>query len=263
MTNQPPTLASLTTSLTTQNLPAPHQSFLRTILTPASQTKLLAVLTATAKHRLLASDITSADILALSTASLPPTLNNVRIVNTSIQNDTFVQILDILDLGRSKWDQIEALESERKGETTKGREVIRVLPQVENAEHDRGSTAATQVQAPTRTPHPTQSISRGPHKLLLQDFKGNKIWAFELKPVPKIGIGGGTGGGGGISIGCKIWLKKGCKVARGMVMLEPGSCMILGGKIEGLDKSWREGREQRLREEVERERADGARGGAE
>lgn len=85
-----------------------------------------------------------------------------------------------------------------------------------------------------------------------------KIWGFELKRVDRIGILGGGGQGMGISIGCKIWLKKGCKVARGMVLLEPGGCVVLGGKIEGLDKVWREGREQRLREEVQRDRpADG------
>ncbi|KAF8866286.1 hypothetical protein BDZ45DRAFT_720404 [Acephala macrosclerotiorum] len=256
MANQPATLTSLTASLTSQNLPPPHQNFLRTILTPASQSKPIAVLTATARHRLLSADITSIEILAPNTPFLPPILSNVRTQSTTVPNDTFVQVLDVLDIGRSKWDQIEALESERKGETTKGREVIRVLPQNEGNEHDRGSTAATQAPALARSQAQTQTISHGPHKLLLQDVKGNKIWAFELKKVPKIGIGAG-----GISIGCKLWLKKGCQVARGTVMLEPQTCMIMGGKIEGLDKSWREGREQRLREEVERERADGAGGG--
>ncbi|KAE8448264.1 hypothetical protein EG329_009695 [Mollisiaceae sp. DMI_Dod_QoI] len=256
MANQPATLTSLTSSLTSQNLPAPHPSFLRTILTPKSQTKPLAVLSATARHRLLSADITTPSILSENTTSLPPTLTNVRVVSTSIPTDTFVQVLDILDISKSKWEQIETLESERKGETTKGREVIRVLPPAEAGENDRGSTAATQALG---TQAPNLAQSKGPHKLLLQDVKGMKIWGFELKRVDRIGILGGGGQGMGISIGCKMWLKKGCKVARGMVLLEPGGCVVLGGKIEGLDKVWREGREQRLREEVQRDRpADGA-----
>ena len=38
-----------------------------------------------------------------------------------------------------------------------------------------------------------------------------------------------------------------------MVLLEPGGTVVLGGRIEGLDKVWREGREQRLRDQVKRE----------
>lgn len=167
----------------------------------------------------------------------------------------FVQVLDIQDISTSKWSQVELLESERKGETTKGREVIRVLPPAgEGGENDRGSTAATQIQAPPVN-NAIPKISVGPHKVLLQDVKGMRIWGFEFKKVDKIGIGGL--GGGGMSIGCKMWLKRGCRVARGMVLLEPSTCSVLGGKIEGLDKSWREGREQRLREEVERQRDAG------
>ncbi len=55
-----------------------------------------------------------------------------------------------------------------------------------------------------------------------------------------------------MGIGAKMLLRKGCKVSRGVVMLEPGSVMVFGGRIEVLDKSWREGREERLRKEVER-----------
>jgi RecQ-mediated genome instability protein 1 len=41
-----------------------------------------------------------------------------------------------------------------------------------------------------------------------------------------------------------------------MVLLEPERTVVLGGRIEGLDKAWREGREQRLRELVEKERVE-------
>ena len=82
----------------------------------------------------------------------------------------------------------------------------------------------------------------------MQDCKGNSVYGFELKKVEKIAYPPV------MSIGCKVLLRKGCKIARGMVLLEPGMVVVLGGKIDGLDKGWREGREQRLRETVERER---------
>lgn len=156
-----------------------------------------------------------------------------------------MQVLDIEDLGRSKWEQIEALEAERNGEMKKGREIIRVVP-VDDA---GPSSAATQVQPNTQAQVQNQNAApKGPFKLLLQDHKGVKIYGFELKKVDKIGpppI---------MSIGCKLVLRKGAKVARGMVLLEPACVRVLGGKIEGLDKGWREGREQRLRRAVEDER---------
>lgn len=134
--------------------------------------------------------------------------------------------------------------------------MIRVLPAAgEAGENDRGSTAATQIQAPPPAANASPKLSFGPHKVLMQDVKGMKIWGFELKKVDKIGIGGA--GGGGMSIGCKMWLKRGCKVARGTVLLEPTTCNVLGGKIDGSDKAWREGREQRLRVEVLRDREAG------
>ena len=148
-----------------------------------------------------------------------------------------MQILSVEDLSKSKWEQIEALEMERKGETTKGREVIRVVPV-----DDEPSSAAT--QAPQGTPANAQLKFGGPFKVEMQDVRGVKVYGFELKRVEKLGYPPV------MSIGCKVMLRKGCKVARGMVMLEPGTVVVLGGKIEVLDKQWREGREKALREAV-------------
>ena len=58
----------------------------------------------------------------------------MKIVEKTLARDTVVQVLDVEDVGRSKWEQIESLESERKGETTKGRQVIRVVAQAEGGE---------------------------------------------------------------------------------------------------------------------------------
>ena len=152
-----------------------------------------------------------------------------------------VQVLGVEDTSRSRWEQIEALEMERKGEMTKGREVIRVV-----APDEEPSSAST--QAPASTSQNSVEKSHGPYKLELQDVRGNMVYGFELQKVAKIGYPPL------MSIGCKILLKKGCKVARGMVLLEPGNVVVLGGKIETLDKVWREGREKALRDAVGDER---------
>ena len=178
----------------------------------------------------------------------------MKVVEKRLSWDTVVQVLDVEDVGRSKWEQIESLESERKGETTKGRMVVRVIAQTEGGETP--STAATQVQGGGQGGR----NASGPFKLLLQDFKGAKVYGFESKRVEKIGYPGS--GVGAMSIGCKILLRKGCKVARGLVLLEPGTTMVLGGKIEGMDKKWREGREKSLREAVgDEKRGRGGEGG--
>lgn len=138
---------------------------------------------------------------------------------------------------------------------TKGREVIRVA--AVPAEGESPSSASSQVVRSGNAGQgaPAPKVSNGPFKLLLQDVKGQKVYAFELKRVEKVGYPPT------MSIGCKVMLKKGARVARGMVLLEPETCVVLGGKIDGLDKEWRDGREKRLREAVMGERRDGTRGG--
>lgn len=82
----------------------------------------------------------------------------------------------------------------------------------------------------------------GPHKLLLQDVHGNRAYAVELKEVEGIGLG--------MSIGCKVMLKDPV-VARGVVLLEPKSATIMGGKIEVLHKTWKENRKAELKAAIE------------
>jgi RecQ-mediated genome instability protein 1 len=236
----PPTLQQLTTSLTSQGLPTPHPSFLQPILTSGLQKNTpLQGITATAKIRLLSADISLSSILLPITPSFPQNIADVKTTSRKLDRDIVVQVLDIEDLGKSKWEQIELLESERKGEMTKGREVIRVVPN-EDAQPSTASTQAIGTQAQAQG-------KEGPFKLLIQDCKGRKCYGFELKNVPKIGYPPEMG------IGCKILLRKGSQVARGVVLLEPERAIVLGGRIEGLDKAWREGREQRLRDIVKRE----------
>lgn len=241
----PPTTAQLSQALTSLGLPTPHPSFLTPIITPGPSQRLapLAALTATAKLRLLNADITSPQTLdSARTLALPARITDPSIASRALDADVPVQVVGIEDLGRSKWDQVEALERERKGEFSKGREVIRVIP--ESSADDGVGGSATQQQAASAQRDAAAGKSNGPFKLLMEDIKGQRVYGFELKRVEKVGYPPV------MSIGCKIMLKKGAKVARGMVLLEPATVVVLGGKIEGLDKKWREGREKELRDAV-------------
>ena len=53
-----------------------------------------------------------------------------------------------------------------------------------------------------------------------------------------------------MSMGCKMVLRN-VVVARGVVLLEPGTTTVLGGKIEGLHKAWKEGRKAELKAAIE------------
>ena len=128
--------------------------------------------------------------------------------------------MDIEDIGRSRWSQVEALEAQERGETTKGREVVRVLPAEDGGEAAAGGSAAG-----------GQSSSAGPHKLLLQDAKGTKVYGLEVRGIQGVSVG--------MSIGAKLILRD-FEVARGVIMLEPRCVEVLGGKVDAWDRKWRE-----------------------
>jgi len=75
-----------------------------------------------------------------------------------------------------------------------------------------------------------------------QDMKGQRVFAMELKAVQKVGLG--------MNIGTKLVLKDAI-VARGMVLLEPRSATVTGGKIEALHKAWLENRKKDLKEAID------------
>jgi RecQ-mediated genome instability protein 1 len=104
---------------------------------------------------------------------------------------------------------------------TKGREVVRVIEQ----ENDDPSAAVTPIH------------SKGPFKLLLQDAKGMKVFAIDLRGIDGLNTS--------MTMGAKLLLRQ-FDVRRGAIMLEPGGVQILGGKLEALDSAWKDGRKQRL-----------------
>ena len=197
-------------------------------------------LLSTAHFRVLASDITTTLSTAAQASLLPPDINNVNVKERRLRGDVVVEVLDLIDLGTSKATQIEAIERVERGEEVRGREVIRTVPGLDEGNGD-GSIANVGVGTGKKR-------SQGPHKLVLRDARGTDVMGFELKEIQKCWIGEE-----GMSIGCKLVLKKGVLVRRGLVMLTPESVIVLGGKIESWDRKWREERKVSLVQELEAE----------
>nr|POE98263.1 recq-mediated genome instability protein 1 [Quercus suber] len=215
----------VTAYLTSQHLP-PSPSFLATLLPTIRPNTPLQPMQRTALFRLLASDLRTS--LSPSASTLPasiadPTVREIHLAPAPVP----VQVLDVEDIGRSRWAQVESLEAEERGETKKGQEIIRVVPSDEQQQPGGEGGAAL------------AAGSAGPHKLLLQDAAGREVYGLEIVGLPGVGVR--------MAIGSKILLK-GTTVARGVLMLEPGRCEVLGGKVESWDRKWREERKGVLKQ---------------
>ena len=214
----------ISTQLKTTKSLNPSHAWLTTFLTTQKSTTPLPALTSTALFRLLASNITETLDRTPSTC-YPPDLSNVSIKERRLPGPIVVQALTVDDMSKSRWEQIEAIEALERGEGTKGREIIRVVP----TEDEDGANTGVQKGG-------------GPHKLLLQDAQGRRIYGIELKHIEGVGLG--------MNIGCKLVLR-GALVARGVILLEPDTTSLLGGKIETLHKAWKENRKADLKAAIE------------
>ncbi|GAB7353864.1 hypothetical protein MBLNU459_g4223t1 [Dothideomycetes sp. NU459] len=217
---------SILAHLRSQGL-APTATWLDSFTSTARTGLPLASLQKTAVFRLLASDLTTS-LQTTSSNTLSPNAPDVNTKEQRLAGPVPVQVLHIEDVGRSAWSQVEAIESYERGETTKGREVVRVVP---GDAGENGTTAATSESAK----------GSGPHKLLLQDANGLSIYGFEVAPVEGVGLT--------LSIGAKLLLRN-ATIARGVILLDPTSAQVLGGKVDAWDKSWRAGRKDALMAKV-------------
>ncbi|POR31136.1 RecQ-mediated genome instability protein 1 [Tolypocladium paradoxum] len=240
--------SQLRASLIAQSLPAPSTPFLTTLTTSRAPPPPLPSLLATAKARLLACDLASSSLLdAALLAALPDADAAVAATrDATLPRDVHVQVLDVENLSLSRWEQVEELEAVERGERTRGREVVRVVAAPEH----NGDDGASQTQRTARTastPPAAATLVAGPdatHRLVLQDHRGKRIFAVELRRVDRIGVGK-------TNIGEKMLLRAGTVVARGTVLLTPETCVLLGGKIEAWHDAWVEGRLARLKEAVD------------
>lgn len=183
----------------------------------------------TALFRILSADLTTS-VQPNQSGLLPTDVSGPETKERVILGSISVQVLDIEDIGHSRWSQVETLEAQDRGEMTKGREIIRVVDDEDS--HDPDARTRTQQRT-------AMSATGGPHKLLLQDSQGTKIYAFEVTSVNGIGVQQ-------MSIGAKLVLRN-VVVARGMALLEPKSVEVLGGKVEVWDKKWRAERKEVLK----------------
>ncbi|UKZ87385.1 uncharacterized protein TrAFT101_003192 [Trichoderma asperellum] len=233
-----------------QSLPPPSQSFLTTLTTTRSPPPPIPSLLATAKARLLASDLTntsSSAIIDPSAPVFPTNIDAAAVKEAKLAQNIHTQVIDIENLSLSRWEQVEELEAIERGERTRGRQVIRVVPP-EDGETDADGSSAAQNQASSRpaaapSAPATTGGANAVHRLVLQDRQGKRVFAVELKRINGIGIGK-------THIGEKILLKTGAFVARGTVLLTPETCTLLGGKVDAWHETWMEGRLARLKESV-------------
>ncbi|KAL8909161.1 MAG: hypothetical protein Q9207_000335 [Kuettlingeria erythrocarpa] len=207
----------------TKNL-QPTQQWLTAFMNTQKFTTPLPALTQTASFRLLSSDITTS-LSADAPQCLPPDTQNVEIKERRLQGPVVLQLLGIEDMSKSRWEQIEAIEALERGEGTKGREIIRVT----NSEEADDSGVDV-------------NKGGGPHKLLLQDARGTRIFGIEFQEVRGVGLG--------MSIGCKLVLKNAI-VARGVILMDPANTTNLGGKIDAWHKAWKENRKAELKAAIE------------
>ncbi|KAJ4365704.1 hypothetical protein N0V83_008324 [Neocucurbitaria cava] len=213
--------AELTQHLNAKHL-YPTAAWLQSFVSTTRPNTPLPAIKQTALFRLLATDITTT--LDQPAASVfPHDILKGTTQSRIVSGPVLCQVLDIEDIGHSRWSQVEAIEAKERGEMTKGREIVRLVEQ----ENEGTANAAAPVQ------------SKGPFKLLLQDAKGLKVYAYDLRGI--------EGLISSMTLGLKLILRN-FDVRRGVIMLEPttGNVHVVGGKVEALDKAWKEGQKARL-----------------
>ncbi len=237
--------SQLRASIIAQSLPSPSNSFLSGLVSSRTPPPPTASLLATARARLLACDLSnSASVLDASLPALPADIDNVRAEDSKLPRDTHLQVVDIENLSLSRWEQSEELEVIERGERRRGREVIRVTAEEGNgdftAPSQQGGRNGSSGAAATTTPAAGRNAT---HRLVLQDCKGRRVYAVELKRIDQIGVGK-------TSMGEKLLLKAGTAIARGTVLLTPDRCVMLGGRVDSWHDAWAKGRLERLKQSV-------------
>ncbi|KAK9381334.1 uncharacterized protein V2V93DRAFT_318701, partial [Kockiozyma suomiensis] len=180
-----------------------------------------------------------ADLLkTIQSSNLLPDISSASSTTTTttqaitITAPTTFQIVDVLEIGISKYEQLRRLED---GMTDGGRKIVRDLPPTDSdndfttsneqtLELPQSSNAAVQYHIFETNGKPKPLIGKSTCKLLLQDALGRLFWAIELKPIPNIQVG--------LKLGCKITVAADTLCLRGVIMLKPTGTILHGGVIE-------------------------------
>ncbi|EEH21914.1 hypothetical protein PABG_04125 [Paracoccidioides brasiliensis Pb03] len=239
--------------LTTKSLPVSRTWLAQFLSSQRVATTPLSTLTQTALFRLLASDFTTSLSATNPSHTLPEDISDPTIKERHVSGPVPLQVLDIEDIESSLWSQVEAIEKIERGEETRGREIIHTVTrdetgEVETVNNSAGNTSTNAAGANRNAPGArntsiSNSAKGGTHRLVLQDVKGTKVVAIELKPVEDVGIAK-------LPIGAKMVVTN-ATVARGMLLLEPDCVDVLGGKIEALNRQWTLERKNRLLSRLE------------
>lgn len=227
-------------------LPPPSDTWLQALVSSRNPPPPLPSLVMTAKTRLLASDLTSPgllDVNKLSTICFPTTTTSPTVKETRLASDVYTQVVDIENLSRSRWEQLDELEAIERGERTRGREVIRLPVNSDGGSDEPAANRPPEATARTQAEASAGGAKNATHRLVLQDPKGQKVYGLEVSRVSDIAVGT-------LNIGAKILVKKGTTVARGILLLDPQNVQVLGGKIEAWHKAWLDGRLARLKDAV-------------
>ncbi|KYK54748.1 RecQ mediated genome instability protein Rmi1 [Drechmeria coniospora] len=250
--------SQLRASLIAQALPPPSTAFLTSLIAARAPPPPLPSLLATAKARLLACDLSSTASSTLLDRTLLAALPidgaaAAAAAKVTLVRDVHVQVVDVENLSLSRWQQVEALDALERGEGTRGRQVVRLAATTDGAEGDGNGADedATNgdVQNHTRRAAQTNAAAsataspNATHRLVLQDHKGTRIFAVELRRIARIGVGK-------TNMGEKILLRAGTVVSRGIALLTPETCVLLGGKVETWHEAWLRDRLASLREAV-------------
>src|SRR5690242_16965668 len=115
--------AELMQHLTARHL-HPKPGWLQSFLSTTRPNTALAALKQTCLFRLLATDIT-ASLDQQGGLVLPADVLNAAVQARVLAGPIVCQVLDIEDIGQSRWSQVEAIEARERGEMTKGREIVR------------------------------------------------------------------------------------------------------------------------------------------
>lgn len=217
-------IRAISDALLSTGYPKPSQQWLSTLVS-ARVVPPLPALIATARIKLSKLDLLTPGLFEASAqSSLPPNVTEPSAKERIVKGPCVLQVLEVWDIGKSGWEQIEAIEAIERGEKTKGREIIRDIP---NPDDDDGDAVGDAMRGQ----------KKGPHKVLLQDWKGQHVYGLEVGAVPKVGIM--------LSIGTKVVVRN-LVLARGVAMLDANNTTVIGGEIKELNEKWVKERKQKL-----------------
>ena len=195
------TAKQLTTQLSAAFSVLPKQTWVDGFLTTQKLTTPFPSLLATAKVRFLNTDISPAfSIPARASSTTPPTasaanttakalpqdIHDAELAERRLAGPIALQVQDVQDISHSRWSQLEDVEAAERGETTKGREIIRVVPTERQTDGGGGDMASEGNAAGAGAGGKSSS---GTCKLLLQDAHGVQVWAVELRKVKGVRVG--------------------------------------------------------------------------